>query len=212
MWRLKEWFPAVELKKFGELREQLLRFNSTLNLVSAQTIETADETHFADSILAWFIIQNSISNSHSIFDFGAGNGFPGLVMAILSPQSEFVLVDKDQRKAEYMMYASRKLELTNVKVECLTVDQLPSQSVHTVVSRGFASLTKSLLLGGKVFASDAMFYHMKGEAWSKEAADLPPQLFRHWKTDVLGEYELPASKIRRTIVTTQRQIVPRGTI
>ena len=84
-WRINTWFPDLSedvKKKLKILHDDLLKFNKTNNLISIKTIGHADAIHFADSILASKAIYSSM-NIDEIYDFGSGNGFPGVVFALM---------------------------------------------------------------------------------------------------------------------------------
>ena len=55
LWRVNEWFPELSLEQralFKKYHEELLRFNSSLNLIGVGTIANSDLVHFSDSIMA----------------------------------------------------------------------------------------------------------------------------------------------------------------
>ena len=53
----------------------------------------------------------ALSLPAKIFDIGSGNGFPGLLMAILDPGHEYNLVESDARKCEFLKHCYHRLEL-----------------------------------------------------------------------------------------------------
>jgi 16S rRNA (guanine527-N7)-methyltransferase len=127
LWRVPTWFAALPAETLAMLKTfhvELLKFNGKLNLISRNTEREADETHFADSILACQLILANTS-SPRIYDFGSGNGFPGLVLAILDPKREVHLVESDMRKCEFLKHMIHLLKLSkvtllNVRLETLT--------------------------------------------------------------------------------------------
>ena len=82
-WRLNEFIPdSPHLKRFEVFHQDLQKFNIKINLVSKKSIYNADILHFLDSFVAGQKILES-TTAETIYDLGAGNGFPGLIMAIL---------------------------------------------------------------------------------------------------------------------------------
>ncbi len=203
-WRIDQWFkflPAnalLSLKKFHEL---LLKYNDKLSLISAKTVFHADNIHFADSILANEIVFKDQQISE-IYDFGAGNGFPSLIFAILNPNVKIKAVEVDQRKCEFMKIAKAAVGATNFEVLNVQVESLPNDSVKVAVSRAFAPLSKALLLTRRPFAAGGTYYHMKSEEWSNEVSELPTQLCTFWTPSLVGEYKLPAGEIKYAVVKT----------
>jgi len=205
-WRIDQWFPDLP----GEIRsalkkyhDELLKFNKTVNLIGVKTIPMADAIHFADSILATRIMALDIKATE-VYDFGSGNGFPGLIMAIMMPQTKFHLVDVDQRKCEFLKHMLSTLGLKNVNVITRQVETLPEGSVQCAVSRGFAPISRAILIGRRIFPVGGTYYHMKSEEWATEIAGIPTQLCSFWTPSLLGEYKLPIGEVRFAVVKTEK--------
>lgn len=206
-WRLQEWFPNIPQKTLEDLKvyyDELQRFNSTVNLVSHKTLSFADALHFADSILCHDTVTEKLNKNAEVYDIGSGNGFPGLVLAIMSRDQKIVLLDIDQRKCEFLKQVISKLQLINVRVLNQKVQDLPANSIEQAISRGFAPLPKALLLLKKAMQKDGVFFHMKSDDWSQELAQLPTQLFSIWKTEQFGEYVLPTLGNKVFIIRTDK--------
>ncbi len=205
-WRIDQWFPDLspdiksKLKKF---HEELLKFNKTLNLIGVKTIPMADAIHFADSILATQLLKKEIKQN-DVYDFGSGNGFPGIVMAIMMPEKKIHLVEIDTKKAEFLKHLIAQLDLKNTDVLIRSVEALPADSVQCAVSRDFGPLSKAILMTRKVFAVGGVYYHLKGEEWATEIADIPTQLCSFWQPGLLGEYKLPIGEVRFAVVRTDK--------
>ncbi len=205
--KYKKWFPELsdEIQtKIITYHEELLKFNKAINLISTSTIMKADLLHFADSILACQIVAPSLIPGRDIFDFGSGNGFPGLVMACLYPQFNVVLVERDSRKAEFLKHMISVLELKNAKVLVTSVEDLPDNSCYNVVTRGFAALHKCMLIARKPMVKGGKIFHLKGENFSTELAAVPSQLFSHWNATLAGNYSLPDASSIETVVLTEK--------
>lgn len=200
--RLKNWFPTLtgpQLDRCEIYIRELLRFNKTLNLVSPGTVTRIDALHFADSIRAWTFVEPKIPVGSLVYDFGTGNGLPGLLFAALAPDREFKLLDRDQRKLEFCKHVIAEMKLTNASIRNVDVGELAPGSVQFAVSRGFASVFKSLQLKS-VFARGAQFFMMKGEGWAVELAALPPASFSVWKPEMIGQYALPDNSATELVV------------
>jgi 16S rRNA (guanine527-N7)-methyltransferase len=192
--RLKAWAPHLSDSQFESTQvylRELLRFNKTLNLISAATVARVDAVHILDTIRAWSIVESMIPAGSTILDFGSGNGLPGLLSAALAPDRQFRLVDRDQRKMEFCKITAATMGLKNLTVSVMDVADLPDSSVDFALSRGFASVTKALLLTRSLFRTGGSFFMMKGDSWSVEIAELPPRLFGGWKVAPVGKYSLP---------------------
>lgn len=192
--RLKIWAPNLtdaQLDACEIYIRELLHFNKHLNLISPNTVGKVDAVHILDVIKAWSLIEVRVPPGSLVFDFGTGNGLPGLLCAALSPDRNFRLVDRDQRKLEFCKHLISKLNLTNVTTAGIDISEIPEGTVKFAISRAFANVLKSLLLTRAVFAVGGAFFMMKSESWSHELSELPPALFRVWKSEMVGEYKLP---------------------
>jgi 16S rRNA (guanine527-N7)-methyltransferase len=205
-WRIEQWFPDLspEIKaKLKKFHEELIRVNKTSNLISIKTLPMADAIHFADAINATRLIEKDLK-SEEIYDLGAGNGFPGLIMALLMPKVKIHLVEVDGKKAEFLKQMIGILELKNVDVLIRAIETLPADSIRCAASRGLAPISKSLLMTRKAFTVGGVYYHLKGEEWATEIAGIPTQLCSFWQPGLLGEYKLPVGEVKFAVVKTEK--------
>ncbi len=172
---------------------ELLRFNKSLNLISASTVGRADVVHILDAARAWSLVGPCIPANSLVYDFGSGNGLPGIVAAILAPGVIFRLVDRDQRKVEFLKHVVAALALNNVSVIREDLREIRDRSVKFGISRGLASVANSLLQGRRMFESGGQFFMLKGEGWARELAEVQPQIFSDWSVEMMGQYRLPDS-------------------
>lgn len=205
-WRIPEWYPHLKLhhNKLKKLFDELNRYNQALNLISARTLPIADVIHFADSILGSELILSKNPNIKEIYDIGSGNGFPGLVFGLLNPSIQVYLVDVDVRKCEYLKATSHLLGLSNIAIINKSAESLPEGSIEFCMSRGFANISKSVLLMRKIIKPNGIYFHFKTEEWPKEVAEMPTALCSFWFPELLGDYKLPIGEIKFSIVKTTR--------
>lgn len=206
LWRIPEWMPNLApdlLTKLKLYQTELLKFNPRLNLISRTTEREADEIHFVDCLLAFEIMKN-VTITSPIFDIGSGNGFPGLIFAIMDPARSYVTLESDMRKCEFIKHVAAVLDLKNVSIMNLRLENLKQGEIQTAISRGFASLSKTALVCNRIFESGSRFFHMKGSTWSTEVAEIPSQLIAQWKPELIGEYSLPNTQARRAVVCTTK--------
>jgi len=206
LWRIPAWFPDLDGALVGQLQlyhSELLKFNVRLNLVSRNTERDADEIHFADCILATQLLEK-VKLDQPVYDLGSGNGLPGLVMALMRPNSQFILVESDSRKCEFLKHMVAVLKISNCQIMNVRLETLKASEMSLAVSRGFANVSKSLLAVNKCFTKGGRFYHLKGSNWSTEIAEIPSQLISLWSPQLLGEYNLPDTQARRAVVCTTK--------
>jgi 16S rRNA (guanine527-N7)-methyltransferase len=208
-WRLESWFPDLSpevQKQFKIYSEELTKFNKTLSLVSPKTIPMADALHFADSILASRVITKANSRMTEIYDLSLGNGFPGLIFAILNPKIKVHVVDSDQRKCEFLKHIIAVAQIPNAEVLNIKPDTLKEGSVQYVITRGLASISKVILLLRKIVPKGGIVYHLKGEQWGMEVSEIPIQLCSLWTPGLVGEYRLPIGEMKFSVIKTDKLV------
>ena len=109
-----------------QLLDELSSWNRSYSLTAITEREAMIRGHLLDSLSA-----HADLDGLSIADVGTGAGFPGLPLALASPQRAFTLIDSVAKKIRFVTHAARKLELANVtplqaRVETLTPVRLPS--------------------------------------------------------------------------------------
>lgn len=160
--------------------------------------------HILDAIRAWKLIEPFVPVGSIVYDFGTGNGLPGLLAAVIAPDRHFRLVDRDQRKMEFCKHLGSTLKLKNVSYLCMDLKDIEEGSVQFAISRGFASVSSSMLLARKQFAVGGRFFMLKGEGWSRELAEVQPQLFGLWRAEMIGQYTLPDSVAEYVVIAADK--------
>ncbi len=200
---IPELSPLLEAQ-FITFYEIVLKYNGTLNLISRSTIETAGEKHFADSYLGLMTFLNLLPPQHKIYDFGSGNGFPGIIAALTDPSRHFVMVERDQRKAEFLRTAISLLKLDNIEVFAGNSTELKEGQCFLGISRAMAPLPRFLLETRSAVQSGGKVYIFKSEQWTREMGACPPQIFDFWEIDFHSSYVIPPHKKEYAIICCTR--------
>lgn len=75
-----------------------------------------------------------------LLDLGSGGGLPGLVLADARPDLEIVLLDRRQKRTDFLERAVRRLEFDHVTVACRDASEVVSE-VAGGVETGFDVVT-----------------------------------------------------------------------
>ena len=103
------------IEKLERYYQLLLEWNEKINLTSIVEKEDVIWKHFLDSALimkseTWKEIEKK-----KILDLGTGAGFPGMVLAILNQDEEFVLLDSLRKRVDFLKLVIDQLQLKNVE-------------------------------------------------------------------------------------------------
>ena len=108
--------------------EELLDWNSRMNLTAIRDAEAVRTKHFLDSfscVLAW-----KENPPASLIDIGTGAGFPGIPLKILYPALRLTLVDSVGKKVDFCRHMVEKLGLDKVEVLQCRAEELGQQAAH----------------------------------------------------------------------------------
>ncbi len=118
----------------------LLRWNRTINLISRRDESVVWERHVADAAALAPYLPTMAGEG---IDLGSGAGLPGLVLAILTGR-RFHLVESDQRKAAFLLEATRVTEAP-AAVHAARIEAVVLPPAPVVTARALAPL--DVLLG-----------------------------------------------------------------
>ncbi len=124
-------------QQLADLHSLLLEWNEKLNLVSRPDAENLEERHLLSSLAIAKFIQ--FPKGSRIMDVGTGGGLPGLPLAILYPECEFLLVDSIAKKIAAVNDMAERLGLKNVKAIQARAETIP-QKFDFVTGRAVKAL------------------------------------------------------------------------
>lgn len=102
-----------QLKQFAMLDSLYKEWNAQINVISRKDIDELYLKHVLHSLAIAKVVH--FKDSTRILDVGTGGGFPGIPLAILYPNCQFVLVDSIGKKIKVVNEIADRLGLANVK-------------------------------------------------------------------------------------------------
>lgn len=115
---ITKYFPNLtekQLDQLTEIGELYKEWNTKINLISRKDIDNLYEKHILHSLGIAKIIQ--FKDGTTVLDVGTGGGFPGIPLAILFPNVQFLLIDSIGKKVKVAEDIAARIRLTNV--ECI---------------------------------------------------------------------------------------------
>ena len=109
------YFPELsskQIEQFSNLQELYVHWNEQINVISRKDTENFYERHVLHSLGIAKVIQ--FKKGTKIMDVGTGGGFPGIPLAILFPDCDFLLVDSIGKKIKVVNEVAHELGLKNV--------------------------------------------------------------------------------------------------
>ena len=201
-------------EKFQIYADFLIEYNKHTNLTAIKDEEGIYLKHFYDSLT----IQKYLKEHDSILDIGTGAGFPGMVLAIINPNNNFVLLDSNNKKINFLKSLNEKLKLENVNFIHERAEEYVRKNLEKydiVTSRAVADLRILSELSIPALKIKGLFIPLKSniEEELKKSTDV---------IEILGgklikkeEFILPIENSKRTILliehqTKTKQIYPRS--
>ena len=134
-----------ERKKFHDFLRIFKETNTHINLSAIRGDNEIIKKHFVDSIMLWafFDITEEFWESAKVADLGTWGGFPGIPLAIITPDAEFTLIDSVAKKLKCIDDFAETLELDNIETLCWRAEDIGQNSEYReqfdlVVSRATA--------------------------------------------------------------------------
>lgn len=205
--KLQTWFPDLSsgvVDRLVTYQSELVHESSTGTLIQKNSLRNAEALQIADGVLGCRIIERALISDAAVYDFGGALGLPGIVFSLLFPEREVILVERDDKKAQFYHQVGSKIQLANFKVKTGQIDDLPPESVSNAVTRGSVAMAQALLGWRRLFKKGGRLFHLKGGAWSSELAGIPSQLFSQWSPSLLGQYRVPGTTIDMAVVQTEK--------
>ena len=137
---IRRYYPTLsgqQERQFAALYSIYSEWNTKINVISRKDIENLYERHVLHSLGIEKLVR--FKNSSTVLDVGTGGGFPGIPLAILFPETSFLLIDSTGKKINVAQAVIDSIGLTNVKTRhCRIEDE--KATFDFIVSRAVMPL------------------------------------------------------------------------
>jgi len=173
---LQRGMEALDLEASTEVVGQLLQYvalldkwNRTYNLTAIREPRAMITRHLLDSLAAMPYIEGPF-----LADVGTGPGLPGIPLALMRPDLNWVLLDSNSKKTRFVTQAVAEIGLENVRVLTGRVADIELESrCNTVISRAFTDISAFINGAGHLCREEGQLLAMKGAAVTDELQRLP---------------------------------------
>ena len=129
---LKKWnLSQREQENLYKFLNLVREVNRRINLVSKKNTDKIIKNLTYESLLFLEVLKGD-----RIVDIGSGAGFPGIPLAIIRQKWDFILIERNKKKAEFLRKVRRELGLNNVRIFDGDLANFRENGVFEFISRG----------------------------------------------------------------------------
>ena len=139
------------------------------NLVSRGDLDRFLTYHILDALKTVCCVD--YLHACSLLDFGSGAGIPGIPLAIAFPHLSVTLVESRLKRADFLSFAVRELELDQVRVVRERLEMLDDTETYDIVAtRATVTLAVFYRQARRFLSSHGSLVSIKGDTIDKELA------------------------------------------
>ncbi|KEY91422.1 ribosomal RNA small subunit methyltransferase G [Candidatus Photodesmus blepharus] len=204
--RLDQLLVKLNLEISEDQRNQLFdyvkllnKWNQVYNLTSVRDPMEMLTKHILDSLSV-----NTYLKGERLIDVGTGPGLPGIPLAIINPNKEFVLLDSLGKRIRFVQQVQYELSIKNVvPIKSCVKEFQPEERFDGVLSRAFASMSRMVEWCYHLPKLDSgVFLALKGQLPRDEILALPT-----WCSVVdINFLEIPELEGDRHLVILSRKV------
>jgi 16S rRNA (guanine527-N7)-methyltransferase len=178
--QLEKLINETDLQVTDEQKELLVKYvelldkwNRVYNLTSIRDPGDMLVKHIMDSLMV-----GSVLKGENFIDVGTGPGLPGIPLAILYPEKNFVLLDSLGKRITFLRQVVYLLKLENVTPVQERVEKYEGEKPFDgILSRAFSSLNDMVTWCEHLITSeDGRFFALKGQYPQDEIEALPENI------------------------------------
>ena len=189
---------ADKLARYAEL---LLEKNKVMNLTAITAPRDVATLHLLDC--AALAAQLDLSGKR-VIDVGTGAGFPGMVLAILTPDARFTLLDSLGKRVDFLKEVQTDLELKNVTCVHARAEEFAAehrQSFDFAVSRAVANLSVLCELCLPLVKAGGYFLSMKSVESDEELESAKKAIQTlGGRVERTADYQIPGTEVVHRVI------------
>lgn len=184
-------------KKLLTYLELLQKWNRVFNLTSITDPRDMVYLHLIDSLMI-----SPFLHGDRLLDVGTGAGLPGIPLAIIHPQQQWVLLDKNSKKTRFLTQAIAELELANSEIMHARCENFhPTLGFSSILSRAFGTLRLFVETTEHLLDKEGILIAMKGKYPQDELNNVPD----HFCVKSVDRILIKGAQIDRHVVCLTRK-------
>tara|TARA_Y100000389_G_scaffold87870_1_gene84364 strand:+ start:98 stop:727 length:630 start_codon:yes stop_codon:yes gene_type:complete len=142
--------------------------NKLYNLTSIIQTEEMLSKHILDSLSINYLIKGK-----NVLDIGSGAGLPGIPLAVINPDINFLLLDSNNKKIIFLNHVKINLNVKNIDLVHARIEDFNNDvRFDTIICRSYATLSKIYLNSKKHLKDRGIIIAMKGKEPYQELKEL----------------------------------------
>jgi 16S rRNA (guanine527-N7)-methyltransferase len=188
----------AQIEQLAAYLELLKKWNKAYNLTAITDPRKMVAYHVLDSLS---ILDHIPPQGHCL-DVGTGAGLPGIPLAIMLPESSWVLLDSNGKKTRFVQQAIAHCGLSHVKVVQSRVEDYHAESsFDVIVSRAYSSLADFMATVEVLWQPNTQLLTMKTELADAESEAVDPSQYQMQTINL----QVPGIAQKRSLVIVQRR-------
>ncbi len=202
------------LQKMAAHWDLVEHYNRQFNLTAIKDTDQAISSHYLDCLAVLPILQAKCAPAAKAVDIGSGAGYPGLILAMAWPNSQWLLIETLNKKANFLKLAIQELALNNVEVVAERVEDIGQNPLYReqydlVSSRAVAAINILAEYALPLLKVGGLFAALKGPlcATEHEQAANALNILKAKKTEII-DYQINSIGQRCLAIYQKEQSTP----
>jgi 16S rRNA (guanine527-N7)-methyltransferase len=180
---IEKYFPnlsTTQKKQFSLLEDLYIKWNSKINVISRKSIDDFYTIHVLHSLAIAKVI--AFEENSQVLDVGTGGGFPGIPLAILFPNVNFLLLDSIGKKIKVVDSIIYNIGVKNITTRVERVENI-TKKFDFIVSRAvtnmsdFLKIIKKNLKENKEYKFNQGVFYLKGGDLNEELKKITNSIY-----------------------------------